>query len=104
MRFLIAATLAVFLCAPAFAQVTPVPWVMSCAERGFIRDFLENRFGETPVAQSMAGQGVVQMWENRDSGTWTLVLLMPSGTHCVVISGELGWEALPDDEEEPIWN
>ena len=79
----IAATLS-----PANAQVV-------CAERAHVLEHLGKKFSESPVAMGMAANGgVMEVLSTDDGNTWTVVITMPDGKTCMLLSGE-NWEALP---------
>lgn len=73
---------------PAAAQQAPsacLPQVAALAEQ------LGKQFGETLVSAGVdAGGSLVQVYSNKDSGTWTIAVTLPSGPTCIVSSGE-GW-------------
>jgi hypothetical protein len=77
---------------PALAQ-------MPCAKREMIVKTLDTRFGETRVARGLQSEKrLFEFWRSTESGSWTILMVMPDGTACVVVSGE-AW--LDDDVEPP---
>lgn len=69
---------------PATARNAP-----ACAERGVIAAQLGQLFGERPQAIGLgAGGRVVELFASPETGTWTIVITEPSGTACMVASGE----------------
>ncbi len=81
MRF-IAALLAVFLCSPAYAQTI-------CIDRIDLLDRLAAEFEEYLVEVRMIeDQGLLEFTRSPTKGTWTVILTKPSGTSCLIASGE----------------
>jgi len=82
-----AATVAVAVVAfagPAMAQTV-------CSDRAKFLDHLARGYQEAPAAMGLASNGAVLEVLTSESGTWTIILTMPTGTSCVVASGE-AWE------------
>lgn len=93
---LVAAALAVVLW-PASAGLSfaqgMVDWPALCGPADTILGALERRYGEAPVAGGVFEGRLYQLWENRRTGTWTFVLVMPGGGVCALASGE-DWQPL----------
>lgn len=67
---------------PAFAQRAPCFSVDSAVRT------LTNEYGESPAPQAfVGGQGVLEFWSNEETGSWTVVLVMPNGSACLLSSG-----------------
>ena len=74
--------------APASAQAM-------CATHAKVAKHLESRYSESPTAIGLASNGgVIELFSAHDGATWTLVLTMPDGTSCAMVTGQ-GWESLP---------
>lgn len=48
---------------------------------------LAEKYGETRRSVMLATQGVFEIWANRDTGTWTVLLHLASGMTCMMASG-----------------
>ena len=77
---------------PAEAQTVRTPAV--CAEHQTIVERLNQQYSETPVGTGLASAGFVVEVFASPSGTWTIVMTQPSGTACLVASGNY-WETAP---------
>lgn len=72
----------------------------SCAPRADVVDRLSDRYGESAVSGGLLGDGsgVLEVWANRETGTWTTLLTLPDGTSCFVSSGD-AWGPIPEVEK-----
>jgi hypothetical protein len=62
-----------------------------CSERKLVVDFLRRAHGEFPVGRGLSSGGrIVEVFAS-GAGSWTVIWSSPTGTSCVVASGE-GWE------------
>lgn len=60
-----------------------------CMPYGVLADRLERGYGETLAALGTARNGALRMeLFTSESGSWTMVLVYPSGTACGLESGE----------------
>lgn len=60
----------------------------SCAERSRVIERLETKYGESRRSVGLAANnGVVETFANAESGTWTIVITLPSGVTCLVAAG-----------------
>ncbi|MEM8790340.1 MAG: hypothetical protein AAGE80_01885 [Pseudomonadota bacterium] len=60
-----------------------------CGHRSQIVKQLADRYGETALSRGVArGAGVVEIYVNPDSGSWTIVVTNPNGTSCLMAAGE----------------
>lgn len=87
MTFAAAALVAVAAAGPAAAQGTRacLPQAEALSQQ------LDRQYGETLSSAGVdANGGLVQVYTNKDSGTWTIAITLPGGPTCVVSSGE-GW-------------
>lgn len=80
MKLLIAA-LAACVALPAWAQ-------QNCAPREVVVEMLSGQYEERrhTISMEMRG-GIVEMWANVATGTWTLTVTRPDGLTCLVASG-----------------
>ncbi len=70
---------------PAFAQQRQL-----CAPRAALLEKLSQDFGEVPFAGGIDGGGNLMEILTGPKGSWTLLIVMPNKTACIVGSGE-GW-------------
>jgi hypothetical protein len=69
--------------APALAQ-------SNCAPLDAVNERLMEGYGEQlrTMGLSENGQTVVSQYVNEETGTWTIVVIQPSGIACLVASGQ----------------
>lgn len=65
-----------------------------CGERGDIVESLLRQYKEQPTAIGLASNGGLVEVLTSESGTWTLMMTMPTGQTCIMAAGE-HWESLP---------
>ena len=64
-----------------------------CGMRSEIIDTLNNRYAEKPVATGLTqGGGVIEVFDS-GSGSWTMIITLPTGRACFMAAGE-NWESL----------
>ena len=89
----------VILVLTAFVAVFSWPFVATaqtaCDDRKAIVDKLAKTFSEAPVSMGLATNGSVIEVFASPTGTFTIILTMPSGLSCVMAAGE-NWEDLPE--------
>ena len=69
---------------PAAAQQQP-----RCAPRAQVLDVIESRYRESRRAIGLTGsQTVMELYASEATGSWTLVVTLPSGLSCLVASGQ----------------
>ncbi len=74
--------------------------MMRCGERDAVIEHLSSRFGETLRSLGVQhGQGLIEIFANADSGSWTILLTTPSGISCLMAAGE-AWRALEVSEPD----
>jgi len=96
MRLFAAALVAAFfLAAPAPAQLYPRTVAVPCAGPRVLPDLLNRHYGESVAGQGVAGGTLVQLWRNRQTGSWTILLVSPDGAACALASGEDWTDADP---------
>lgn len=67
-----------------------------CTTHGALTEQLEQRFAEVPVALGLSSTGkVVQVFSAEGGATWTLVLIRPDGTSCIIAAGRYWQTATP---------
>lgn len=64
---------------------------------------LRDKYGESPRFQGLAeGMGaLVMVWLNELTGTWTLLIVKPDGTACLVGEGQGGAIAAAEAAGDP---
>lgn len=81
-----------------------------CASREALAQKLGSEFGKAVAAAGVDAEGnLVQVFSNKDSGTWTIAVTLPGGPSCIVSSGE-GWAdsdqqlaEIPKPAPRPDW-
>jgi hypothetical protein len=63
------------------------------ARMDLVRD-LKKEFAEDPIAMGLARTGAMVEVFSSATGSFSILMTQPSGTSCVVATGE-GWEDLP---------
>ena len=67
----------------------------SCGDRAKIIERLQSKYGEERNGAGLASNnGIVEVFSSAETGTWTIIVTMPSGRSCLVAAGE-GWESGP---------
>lgn len=75
---------------PAAAQQQP-----ACADRATIVERLQSRFGEVQTGSGLsATNGVVEVFASEATGSWTIIVTLPSGQSCLIAAGEY-WQQGP---------
>ena len=90
-----AAWLVALLFVPGMAAVQELP---PCGARSVIETMLQNDYGERPVGSRVADNGMyLVIWRNAETGTWTLVSILPVNTTiaCMISAGK-HWLEGPD--------
>jgi len=94
-RIFLAAIATVMLIAPnaSWAQRS------ACGERSAIVERLSSKYGESRKSMGLNhNNGVVEVFASEETGTWTILLTMPSGQSCLIAAGQ-NWEGRPGDVE-----
>lgn len=68
---------------------------MQCAPRDAVMAKLSGQFGEVAQAAGLSEAGIVSVYANPDTGTWTLVLFKADQSACLMASGE-AWGGMPE--------
>lgn len=62
---------------------------MVCGQREDIVAQLESKYGEVRRSYGLQqGRGVVEVFANGDSGSWTILVTSPQGKTCLMAAGE----------------
>lgn len=60
----------------------------ACAPRERVLERLASTYGETSHSIGLSGKNeVVELFASTDTGTWTIILTLPSGQTCMIASG-----------------
>ncbi len=87
-----------FLACPATARAEPVapPRGAQCDARTAVLDKLASKYGETRRSIGLAAnRTVMEVFASDATGTWSMLMTLPTGVSCLVASGD-GFEALGD--------
>lgn len=82
MKTLLAVLTASLMAFPAFAQQ---PQCMGTID---LYAALHERYGEAQQFFGLSGSAVLEMWANRETGSWTLISTSPNGVSCLIAAGE----------------
>jgi len=64
----------------------------SCAPRDIIVGRLADKYGETRKSMGLnQNNGVVEVFASLETGTWTILVTMPTGMSCLMAAGQ-NWE------------
>ena len=67
----------------------------NCGERTEIIERLQSGYGETRAGACLSTtNGIVEVFASEDTGTWTIILTLPTGKSCLVAAGN-SWETGP---------
>jgi len=73
----------------------------SCANRDTIVERLATKYGETRQSAGLnQNNGMVEVFASEDTGTWTILVTMPTGMSCLMAAGK-AWQGLADLEDMP---
>lgn len=74
---------------PAFAQNT-------CGSHDKIAQTLQTQYGESVVARGLqSATRLFEVWRSGETGSWTVLAVLPNGTACVMASGTAWTEEKP---------
>ena len=71
---------------PAYAQIDVVPLPIHCGPRKVVLAAMD-KFKEQHVAIGLNDNNVVELWLNKESGTFSILLTRPDGISCLVLDG-----------------
>ncbi|MCC9623926.1 hypothetical protein LPB41_19785 [Thalassospira sp. MA62] len=72
-----------------------------CGDRSKVIDKLSSKYSEEPVAVGVtANGGVIEVLKAPEGETWTILFTNPSGSSCLVASGE-AWQELEEKFRGP---
>lgn len=66
-----------------------------CGPRAQVLQVLAERYSETRRGIGLSGPSSVVELFAADSGSWTVLVTLPDGRSCLLLSGQ-GWEAVKD--------
>lgn len=86
LKFTLAAALGLSaLTAPTLA----IAQSSSCAPRDIIVGRLADKYGETRKSMGLnQNNGVVEVFASSETGTWTILVTMPTGMSCLMAAGQ----------------
>lgn len=91
------AALVATMCAGTMAQAQGA----SCAKREMIIERLASKYGETRQSAGLnQNNGMVEVFASTETGTWTILVTMPTGLSCLMAAGK-AWQGLADLEDLP---
>ncbi len=73
----------------------------ACGARGKFLEYLSAKFNEVPVGIGLTTDGKVLEVFASGRGTWTILVTMPAGATCSLMSGEAWFNATPPDDKTP---
>lgn len=79
------------ICALVFptAAVASEPTNAVCAPRDSVVSQLKNRYGETPRSIGLVTQGqMMELFASEETGSWTIAVTLPTGTTCLIATGQ----------------
>jgi len=90
-----AITLAALIALPTASHSAP-----KCGPRDEAVKILKDRYGETQqyVGLTEDGSAVIEMYANRETSTWSLMVVGPTGKTCLMASGQ-GFYAIPQGDQ-----
>lgn len=72
-----------------------------CTHWRAIAEQLDEKYDEQPVGAGVQTNGnLMQLFVAEDTGTWSMVVIRPSGLGCLVSAGE-GWQAISQKIDGP---
>ncbi len=72
-----------------------------CDERDNLLQLLAQKYKEAPVALAITGSGkLLEVLSTKDRTTWTIIVTVPSGNSCVLVTGE-EWKTLNETDLDP---
>ena len=94
LKLTMAALLGLTTLAPTFAAAQ----ASSCAPRDIIVGRLADKYGETRKSMGLnQNNGVVEVFASSETGTWTILVTMPTGMSCLMAAGQ-NWEGTEGTE------
>ncbi|MEO0387640.1 MAG: hypothetical protein AAF281_08935 [Pseudomonadota bacterium] len=87
---------ALLIAAPFMTQPNPAAAQQgSCGDRDAIIERLGDRYGEARTARGLSSNnGMVEVYASEETGTWTILITLPTGKTCLIAAGDF-WEAAP---------
>ena len=59
----------------------------NCHPRDDVFAYLAGEYGELPVAMGLSDGSSFQTWANTETGSWTILVVHPDGTACMLTAG-----------------
>lgn len=73
--------------AAALAVISTCAHANNCAPREVVKQRLSEQYEESPRIEAYNSIGVLELWVNEATGTWTFAGTTPDGTTCVLSVG-----------------
>jgi hypothetical protein len=89
-KLAVAASLALTFAMPVSAQQ------IQCGPLDKVYELIAEKYQESRVGLGLSGPGLVEVWVNSDTGTFTILGVLPSGVGCVLATG-IGFEFQEDN-------
>ena len=68
----------------------------SCANRDIIVERLAAKYGETRQSAGLnQNNGMVEIFASQETGTWTILVTMPTGVSCLMAAGR-AWQGVAE--------
>jgi hypothetical protein len=80
-KLALAAALMLATTAPVYAQA-------QCGRLDQVYEVLSNKYDERRIGLGLAPQGIVEVWVNSETGSFTILGVTPSGMACLLANGE----------------
>ena len=82
----------------AIAACFPMSAVaQTCGPTPDVYDMLTNKHGESRVSIGIEPSGIaIEVWANREAGTFTVFATLPNGASCAITSGQSFQEFRPE--------
>lgn len=85
----------------AVAQAQPMMPQSVCGTRAEVTTKLEATFGELQKGAGMVSdRRVMELWQSRETGSWTLLMTQTDGQTCIIAAGK-HWRDRPALQGDP---
>lgn len=79
--------------AAALAVATSAHAETNCASTGDVYQILDQKFQEQRIFVGATPDGLIEVWGNPNTDTWTMIATAPNGVSCLLGDG-VGFEAI----------
>lgn len=78
------------------ASAPPAQAQSTCGSHDKISQTLQSQYGESVAARGLqSATRLFEIWRSGETGSWTMLIVLPSGTACVLASGTAWMEEKP---------